>query len=268
MSTDGPIEPAAPDEARLLSLCIVAAVGLALAEYLFIPIRFPRLFPELLAATAPGVWHGSAERAVELGLTGRWWGPLLPFGWWAAGTAIFWILLPAMAAGRSGLSPRDLGWGAGALRSKLWIYSALLVPVGVAVAWAARQPAFLDTYPMLRPATVIEWSWSVLLLYWLFYAFQFVGVEFFFRGFLLFPFEERLGRAAIGLSVIPYCMIHFHKPLPEVFGAIVAGVVLGWLALETRSIWGGAMVHIAVALSMDVAAITVGPSSFPDTWWP
>ena len=68
--------------------------------------------------------------------------------------------------------------------------------------------------------------------------------------------------------VIPYCMIHFHKPLPEVFGAIVAGIVLGWLALETRSLWGGVLLHVAVALSMDVAALVAGPWSLPDNLLP
>jgi len=55
--------------------------------------------------------------------------------------------------------------------------------------------------------------------------------------------------------LIPYCMIHFQKPLLETFGAIVAGLILGLLALRTRSIWGGATIHVAVATSMDVAAL-------------
>ncbi len=257
-----------PGERELLALCVVATVGLVLAEFVFIPIRFAALFPDLLARAAPGVWLGSAQAALEAGSRGSWWGPLLPFAWWSAGTLVFWIVLPALAGRRAGLCAGELGLGIGRLRSKLPVYAALLVPVGVAVLWASRRPAFLATYPMLRPETVVDWSWSVLLAYWLLYALQFVGVEFFFRGFLLFPFEERLGRAAVGLSVIPYCMIHFHKPLPEVFGAIIAGVVLGWLALETRSIWGGAMLHIVVALSMDVAAIAAGPARFPASWWP
>jgi membrane protease YdiL (CAAX protease family) len=55
--------------------------------------------------------------------------------------------------------------------------------------------------------------------------------------------------------MVPYCMIHFAKPLPETFGAIIAGVVLGFMSLATRSIWMGALLHIAVALTMDLAAL-------------
>ena len=54
---------------------------------------------------------------------------------------------------------------------------------------------------------------------------------------------------------VPYCMIHFGKPMPETFGAIGAGVVLGFMSLKTRSIWLGAMLHVAVAWSMDAAAL-------------
>ena len=41
------------------------------------------------------------------------------------------------------------------------------------------------------------------------------------------------------------------KPLPETCGAIVAGIVLGFMSLKTRSIWLGAAIHMSVALSMD-----------------
>ncbi len=54
---------------------------------------------------------------------------------------------------------------------------------------------------------------------------------------------------------IPYCMIHFGKPMPEALGAIGAGVVLGLLSLKTRSIWLGAAIHIGVAWTMDALAI-------------
>jgi len=55
--------------------------------------------------------------------------------------------------------------------------------------------------------------------------------------------------------VIPYALIHVHKPLPEALAAVVAGLVLGWLAVKTRSIWPGVLVHGSVALMMDVFAL-------------
>jgi membrane protease YdiL (CAAX protease family) len=50
-------------------------------------------------------------------------------------------------------------------------------------------------------------------------------------------------------------MVHFGKPLPEVLGAVVAGLVLGAMALRTRSIWGGVAVHLGVAWTMDLLAL-------------
>jgi membrane protease YdiL (CAAX protease family) len=74
--------------------------------------------------------------------------------------------------------------------------------------------------------------------------------------------------AAIAVMIVPYCMIHYHKPLPEALGAIVGGVVLGWLALRTRSLWGGWLLHVAVALSMDVLALVRGGMGLPTQWLP
>jgi membrane protease YdiL (CAAX protease family) len=54
---------------------------------------------------------------------------------------------------------------------------------------------------------------------------------------------------------VPYCMIHFGKPLPETLGAIFAGLFLGTVSLWTRSIWLGTALHISVAVSMDLAAL-------------
>jgi membrane protease YdiL (CAAX protease family) len=51
-------------------------------------------------------------------------------------------------------------------------------------------------------------------------------------------------------------MIHFGKPLPECLGSIIAGLVLGVLAMDTRSIWGGVTIHVAVAWGMDFAALS------------
>ena len=84
---------------------------------------------------------------------------------------------------------------------------------------------------------------------------MFFALEFFFRGFMVHGLKYRMGIGAVVAMVIPYCMIHFSKPLPEALAAIVAGTVLGVLALRTRTIWGGVAIHCAVAVSMDWASL-------------
>jgi membrane protease YdiL (CAAX protease family) len=67
--------------------------------------------------------------------------------------------------------------------------------------------------------------------------------------------RRAMGAYAIFVMIVPYCMIHYHKPIAEVLGAIGAGIILGTLALRTRSIWFGVAIHISVALTMDIASL-------------
>jgi membrane protease YdiL (CAAX protease family) len=87
------------------------------------------------------------------------------------------------------------------------------------------------------------------------YLSQFFALEFFFRGFIIHGIKKRFGFYSIFVMMIPYVMIHFQKPMPETFGAVLAGVVLGTLSLKSRSIWLGVAIHYAVAITMDLTAL-------------
>lgn len=52
--------------------------------------------------------------------------------------------------------------------------------------------------------------------------------------------------------VIPYCIIHFGKPMTE---SIVAIIVLGFLSLKSKSILPGILIHYSVAIIMDFEAL-------------
>lgn len=171
--------------------------------------------------------------------------------WFTGSSAVLFVLLPLVYHrlfpvsfdNALGLETRHCG--------PHWRVYWLLV-VGMApVLWiAAAAPSFHDFYPMYKPVDMRHW-----LMYEGIYLLQFVFVEFFFRGFALFRLESRFGMHAVTLMVIPYALIHIHKPFPEAMGAIVAGLVLGTLALKSRSIWPGVLVHCSVALMMDVFAL-------------
>jgi len=155
----------------------------------------------------------------------------------------FHRLFPVSFTNPLGLSTRYCG--------PHWRVYWLLVVIMAPVLWiAAAAPSFHDFYPMYKPADLSHW-----VMYEAVYLAQFVCVEFFFRGFALFRLESRFGMHAVTLMVIPYALIHIYKPLPEAFGAIVAALVLGTLALKSRSIWPGVLVHCSVALMMDVFAL-------------
>ena len=72
---------------------------------------------------------------------------------------------------------------------------------------------------------------------------------------MLFTLARYMGAYAIFVMVVPYVMIHFGKPLAETVGSVIAGAALGTLALRTRSIFGGVLIHVTIAWAMDISAI-------------
>lgn len=272
----GRVQPAPLDLAGLKSdlrrergplvVLVWAALALTLAEYFFLPGAVFGILPDLSRRLAPGVFAG-AWGLRPAGAQAPWWGVLWPWAWWSGGLALLWILLPLGIARLQGLGPAQLGLGLKGAASKWRVYLLLLALVAPAVGWAATRESFTGTYPFLRPQYCEQWCWLVLLCFWAVYALQFLAVEFFFRGWMLFSLERRFGMAAIAVTVVPYCMIHFHKPLPEALGAVVAGMALGWMALRTRSIWGGLAVHVCVALGMDLLSLARG-GQLPGQFWP
>jgi hypothetical protein len=132
------------------------------------------------------------------------------------------------------------------------LYLAMFVVFLPVVIAASHTESFRHTYPFYRMANRSQfdlWAWQAL------YAAQFLSLEFFFRGFMLHGLRRVMGANAIFVMIVPYCMIHYGKPMPETLGAIGAGLILGTLAMRTKSIWGGVLIHVGVAVTMDVLAL-------------
>jgi membrane protease YdiL (CAAX protease family) len=137
-------------------------------------------------------------------------------------------------------------------RRAWWIVlgaTAVIVPLAIV---AARVPVFAAAYPKCPGA---ELSVARLATWEIAYAFQFVMVELFFRGFLIFSLARNMGWLSIFVALVPYAMIHLQKPFAECAGSIATGIFLGAFALRTRSIAGGAVIHCAAGLAMDLAAL-------------
>jgi membrane protease YdiL (CAAX protease family) len=195
------------------------------------------------------------------------WIQLADFGWWSAWRVLGYFLIPALTVKlifREKL--RDHGLETRGFAEHAWIYALayLVVLIGVVLV-ANYDPHFQRYYPFYGLASR---SWSDFVGWEILYAAQFFALEFFFRGFWLRAMKTAMGSQAIFAMVVPYCMIHFQKPFLECLAAIVAGIVLGTLAMKTRSIWSGFLIHVSVAVSMDVAALLATGRNLPDTWWP
>lgn len=175
--------------------------------------------------------------------------------YWALNCQLWYLLLPlawATLAARQSLS--SLGLSVGRMSAHLPAYAALAALLTPVLLLAASTDGFQRFYPYFDPLPGRPlWPdfWRLELLYFA----QFVAVEFLFRGFLVQGLRSTFGYATVYVALLPYCMIHFGKPLPEVLAALVAGLVLGHLSLATRSIWPGVALHIFAAAVMDLAVL-------------
>lgn len=84
--------------------------------------------------------------------------------------------------------------------------------------------------------------------------------EFFFRGFLLFGLQKsRIGSwGAVLVQAVLFALLHWSyvpgasKPPVEVLSALPGGIILGILALRTRSFLYGFLAHWAISLTLDI----------------
>lgn len=237
-------------------VCIVAAIGLALHELVFRTRQYKRM----VTLIAPE-WIERIHKIEQ-----PEWSAVMPYAYWVGGTLLSWVVLPIVAARLFlGRGPSDYGFRRLPLRKMgpyIAILAAMIPVIMIAAMWL---PGFATKYPLFRTGTR-TWTLTNLLLFEAIYGLQFVAVEFFFRGFLVNGLGRTLGYRAILVSMMPYVMIHFHKPFLEALAAIVAGIVLGAFALRTRSIWGGLLIHLGVAWGMDLVALFFGPRGFPSRW--
>lgn len=179
--------------------------------------------------------------------------------YWCLWQVLIYLLLPIAIVKlllRQKLS--DYGLKLRGMFRDWWVYALMLAVILPLVLLMAQRDSFQETYPFFRPPRGHEPSPEYWQRFWAFeltYALHFISLEFFFRGFILHGTRKSLGAYSIFVMMIPYCMIHFTKPLPETLGSLVAGLVLGFMSLRTRSVWLGAGCHVTVALSMDLLAV-------------
>lgn len=187
------------------------------------------------------------------------------YAWWVLARVVGYVFVPLTAWKL--LFPKDsildMGLRVRGFLSHLWIYGLCLAVVVVVMFLVASQPDFGTYYPFYRLSSR---SWFDFLAWELIYFVQFFALEFFFRGWMLAALKPSMGAAAIFVMAVPYCMIHYGKPYLEAHGAIVAGIVLGSLAMRTRSIYAGFLVHVSVAFLMDFMSL-LRRGDLPSVFW-
>ena len=162
--------------------------GLALTtlEYFYLP---PRVQARL---------GGTGTVSLEAGIT------------WASATIILLMVVPALIVRFVHREPlKSIGWGTRGFSRHVLLYLGIFALVVPFILFAATQKDFLRMYPFVREGTR---DWTVFWIWESFYLLQFMAVEAFFRGYLLFTMEKAMGWHSIFAMAVPCCMIHYHKP--------------------------------------------------------
>jgi membrane protease YdiL (CAAX protease family) len=229
---------------KIIFICIYVAFGLTLIHY-FMDVSFTVDFLKSIHATGFAARFESRMAASQL-----W-----RLAWWAILIINIYAVIQMLII-RFGFkqSLSDYGLRFNGAFKDIQLYFVMLCIMIPLVLYCSTTKSFQSRYPFydLKPG---EKPFPDFMIWELLYFLQFFALEFFFRGFVLHGLKNRFGFYSVFIMTIPYCMIHFGKPLPETLAAIIAGIVLGVLSLKSRSIWLGVLIHYSVAITMDLCAL-------------
>lgn len=130
----------------------------------------------------------------------------------------------------------------------------ITMPLVIWIVYVASSKSSIQIeYPLAKsvightiPFLIVEFFYIVYYLSW----------EFLFRGFMLFGLRKQYGvLTAILIQTIPSVLIHIEKPLGESFGAILAGLIFGYLAVRTNSFVYPLILHATIGISIDLCVI-------------
>jgi hypothetical protein len=174
------------------------------------------------------------------------------------GTSFFTVLVPIVIFYLAVDKKERHYYGLSAYKfdpSPYFLMLLIMLPLIVAASFNAR---FLVQYPMYKTSGAhfylgVPESFTVVG-YELAYGLDFITVEYLFRGLLVIGMMNVLGRGAVLTMAVVYCFLHFGKPAGEAISSIFGGYLLGIVAYETRSVWGGVIVHMGIAWTMELVA--------------
>lgn len=129
---------------------------------------------------------------------------------------------------------------------------AMMLPL---LIWASLQKDFSLVYPKAKAITNHLGTEANPLYYLTFeaaYACDFISIELFFRGFLIITLSKILGKHCVLPIALFYFSIHLGKPMFEAISSFFGGMILGTISYQTKSIWGGWLVHVSIAMLMEL----------------
>lgn len=183
--------------------------------------------------------------------------PLFGFVYFAMCSVLLRLLVPYLLVRfKLRQPPRAYGYAVRGGTPMRWAYLGLFIVMIPLVVWASTLPDFQSSYPQSRGlVTGKQVSIGLFALYHAAYFLMFLSGESFWRGYMTFGLGRDLDLVALPWMVMLYSIGHYGKPLLEANASMVAGFVLGYLALRHRSFFLGALLHWSIALTMDLAVL-------------
>ncbi len=156
------------------------------------------------------------------------------------------------------IKERLTNFGLGLQNKKAFLFICLIaLPIAVICGLTTLlDPDMCATYPLVDFHTYGEWY--MVLGYFVSYLLYYIGWEYLFRGILLFSSTKKCGAmGAILLTTLVSALIHtsigaFGKPMIETLSAIPAGLIFGYIAHKTKSIYPTLFIHFMIGISTDL----------------
>jgi hypothetical protein len=192
----------------------------------------------------------------------QYWYVKIYYNWGMA--LILFLIVPGLVSRKLGIKKKDLGlqWGNKKLGLILLAVGLAILPlIGLEVL---NDPQMQAEYPLLHPFA--NWQSFDLLGFnpglWIlgeisYVVIYYIPYEFFWRGFAQFPLRKYGKINNFWIILWTTCLtsiIHLDVPQSELAGAILVGIIYGWLALNTNSIYYGLIHHASTGITTDIVS--------------
>ena len=175
---------------------------------------------------------------------------LFEFIYWFLGDFIVLFILPLLIIKYflKESIPR-YGLKLGKVKIGLKYFISFSVIILIAAWFLSTLPAFSENSPFLQ---IAKENWVIFIVFEIGALIYMFAWEFIWRGFMLFGLEAKYGMNAIIIQMLPFVILHNGKPFVETISSIVGALLLGYIALRTRSIIYGVLIHFILFFSMDL----------------
>ena len=195
--------------------------------------------------------------------------------WWRFILSLLCMGIIPFATGKLiGLTRQQMGLSSGFSFMKKPLFLVALPLAFIIGAVGGASPDLGSYYPYATDLVeIVRQEGLIHLLGHLaaYFIFYYLPWEFFFRGFMLFPFvlaatqirssvpkespafqgATMMLAFAILFQTIPSTMLHFGHPFSELLSAIPAGMIFGYIAYTSRSIVPALLLHALVGFGTD-----------------